>query len=47
MDFLIFQYYINDILINYLNVFYITYLDDILIYLKDPFKYTKYVYKVF
>ena len=33
----------NDILIDYLDVFYIIYLDDILIYLKDPFKYELHV----
>ena len=30
------QRFINDILFNYLDVFYTTYLDDILIYLEDP-----------
>ena len=34
----IYQRYINDILIDYLDVFYIVYLNDILIYLEDPFK---------
>jgi hypothetical protein len=36
----------NDILIDYLNKFYIAYLDNILIYFKDPLKYIKQVYKV-
>jgi hypothetical protein len=34
------------VLINYLNEFYIAYLNDILIYFKDPLKYIKQVYKV-
>jgi hypothetical protein len=29
----------NDVLFEYLDVFYITYLDDILIYSKDPLEY--------
>ena len=33
-------------LFNYLDVFYTAYLDDILIYLDDPFKYKIYVKKV-
>ncbi|PMD34964.1 hypothetical protein L207DRAFT_387863, partial [Hyaloscypha variabilis F] len=36
---------INNILINYLDEFYITYLDNILIYSKDPLEYNKYIYK--
>ncbi|PMD28772.1 hypothetical protein L207DRAFT_446651, partial [Hyaloscypha variabilis F] len=36
---------INNILINYLDKFYITYLDNILIYSKDPLEYNKYIYK--
>ena len=36
----------NNILINYLDEFYITYLDDILIYSKDPLEYDEYMYKV-
>ncbi len=36
----------NNILIDYLNDFYITYLDDILIYSEDPLEYTKQVHKV-
>ena len=37
-----YQRYINDILFKYLDVFYIAYLDDILIYSKDPLKYKLY-----
>jgi hypothetical protein len=33
----------NDVLFNYLDDFYIAYLDDILIYLEDPLEYNKYV----
>ena len=36
----------NNVLIDYLNEFYITYLDDILIYFKDPLEYIEQVYKV-
>jgi len=36
----------NDVLINYLDEFYIAYLDDILIYSKDLLEYDEYVYKV-
>jgi hypothetical protein len=36
----------NNILIDYLNEFYIAYLNDILIYSKDPLEYIKQVYKV-
>jgi hypothetical protein len=36
----------NNVLINYLNEFYIAYLNDILIYFKDPLKHIKQVYKV-
>ena len=38
-----YQRYINDVLFKYLDVFYIAYLDDILIYSKDPLKYELYV----
>ena len=33
----------NDVLIDYIDVFYIVYLNDILIYSKDPFKYKVHV----
>ena len=33
----------NDVLFKYLDVFYIAYLDDILIYSKDPLEYELYV----
>jgi len=33
----------NNILFNYLNDFYIAYLDDILIYLEDPLEYNEYI----
>jgi len=36
----------NDILFNYLNDFYIAYLNDILIYLDDELEYKLYVKKV-
>ena len=36
----------NDVLIDYLNDFYITYLDNILIYFEDPLEHDKHVYKV-
>jgi hypothetical protein len=36
----------NNVLFDYLNVFYIAYLDDILIYSKDPLEYKTYVRKV-
>ena len=42
----IYQRYINDILIDYLDDFYTTYLDDILIYLNNLIKYEEYVRKV-
>ncbi|OCK98478.1 uncharacterized protein K441DRAFT_544657, partial [Cenococcum geophilum 1.58] len=37
--------YINNILFNYLNDFYIAYLDNIIIYSKNMLKYKEYVYK--
>jgi len=33
----------NNVLFNYLDDFYITYLDNILIYLEDPLEYNKYI----
>jgi len=33
----------NNILFNYLDDFYIAYLDNILIYLEDPLEYNKYI----
>ena len=36
----------NDVLFNYLDDFYIVYLNDILIYSDDPLEYTLYVRKV-
>ena len=41
-----YQRYINDILFNYLNNFYIAYLDDIIIYFKNKLEYKEYIYKV-
>jgi hypothetical protein len=38
-----YQRYINDVLFKYLDVFYIAYLDDILIYSKDPLEHELYV----
>ena len=42
----IFQIFINDDLREYLNVFYFTYFDDILIYNNTKKKYIKYIKKV-
>ena len=39
----IYQRYINDVLFEYLDVFYTAYLDDILIYSKDPLEYELHV----
>jgi hypothetical protein len=36
----------NDVLFNYLDVFYTAYLDDILIYSKDPLEHESHVRKV-
>jgi hypothetical protein len=36
----------NNILFNYLNDFYTTYLDDILIYSKNKLEHKEHVYKV-
>ena len=41
-----FQAYINEILHMYLDVFYITFIDDILIYSKTFEEYIEYVHKV-
>ena len=41
-----YQRYINNILFDYLNDFYIVYLDDIIIYLSDPLEYKLYIKKV-
>ena len=41
-----YQCYINDILFDYLDDFYIVYLNDILIYSEDPLKYKVHVKKV-
>ena len=41
-----FQEYINNTLLEYLDVFYTTYLDDILIYSNSKKEYTKHVRKV-
>ena len=38
-----FQSYINNALWDYLDDFYSTYLDNILIYSNNPFKYIKYI----
>ena len=38
-----YQRYMNDVLFKYLDVFYIAYLDDILIYSKDPLEHELYV----
>jgi len=36
----------NDVLFNYLDNFYIAYLDDIMIYSKNELEYEEHVYKV-
>ena len=41
-----YQRYINDVLFNYLNDFYIAYLDNIIIYSKNELEYEEHVYKV-
>src|SRR5205814_5879434 len=42
----IFQYYINNLLCEFLDVFVITYIDNILIYLFMLFKHQKHVYMI-
>ena len=43
-----FQFYINDILCEFLDEFYIIYLDNILIYMNDSFEdYINHIYQVF
>ena len=42
----IYQQYINNILFDYLNDFYIAYLDNIIIYSKNKLEYQEYIYKV-
>ena len=41
-----YQRYINDVLFNYLNNFYIAYLDNIIIYSENELEYKEHVYKV-
>ena len=41
-----YQRYINDVLFNYLDVFYTAYLDDILIYSDNELEYQEHVRKV-
>jgi hypothetical protein len=41
-----YQRYINNVLFKYLNNFYTAYLDDILIYSKNPKEHEIYIYKV-
>ena len=42
----IYQRYINNILFDYLDIFYIVYLDDILIYSENKLEYQEYVTKI-
>ena len=42
----IYQQYINNILFNYFNDFYIAYLNNIIIYFKNKLKCKEYIYKV-
>jgi hypothetical protein len=42
----IYQQCINNILFNYLNDFYIAYLDNIIIYFENELEYKEYIYKV-
>jgi len=41
-----YQRYINNILFNYLNDFYIAYLDNIIIYFKNELEHKEHIYKV-
>jgi hypothetical protein len=41
-----YQQYINNVLFNYLNDFYIAYLDNIIIYSKNELEYKEHVRKV-
>jgi hypothetical protein len=41
-----YQRYINDVLFNYLDVFYTVYLDDILIYFSNKLEHKKHIKKV-
>ena len=41
-----YQRYINNILFNYLNDFYMAYLDNIIIYFKNKLEYKEYIHKV-
>ena len=41
-----YQCYINDVLFDYLDNFYIAYLDNILIYLDNKIEYKSYIKKV-
>ena len=41
-----FQQHMNNMLFDYLNVFYITYLNDIIVYFNNSLKYKIYVKKV-
>ena len=43
---IIFQIFINDVLREYLNIFYIIYFDDILIYNNIKKKYIHYINKI-
>jgi hypothetical protein len=42
----IYQRFINNVLFDYLDDFYIAYLDDILIYLENELNHQEHVYKV-
>jgi len=42
----IYQRYINNVLFNYLNDFYMAYLDNIIIYSKNKLEHKEHVYKV-
>ena len=37
----------NNIFFNYLNIFYTVYLNNIIVFFKNPFEYEKYVCKIF
>ena len=41
-----YQWYINNILFNYPDDFYMAYLNDIMIYSKNKLEYKEYIYKV-
>lgn len=45
-DLTLFEYYINNIFLEYFNIFYMVYLNKILIYSNSLYKYKKYVKRI-